>query len=97
MGTAILSGVIASLDSKSSPISLPKWDSHGSGTTTPVSPLDESTPGKFIACVSREEGAAKLRKKFVLGSENRVKVVVGRNVEAVKEAEVVLLWLVFRR
>ena len=104
MGVAVLSGVIASLESAiqaQSPFASPlKWESHTSGTSTPTgNPTSEpSTPSSFIACVSRQESARKLRSTFkgcgaMLGVE--VEVVVGRNVESVDRADVVLLWWVF--
>ncbi|KAI0647115.1 pyrroline-5-carboxylate reductase [Trametes meyenii] len=93
MGVAVLSGVLASLDAKSQ-ASAPKWESHTSGTVTPQ-PLDEddSLPSRYIACVSREETAKKLSATFFhAGTLGRsVEIVHGRNVEAAREANVVLL------
>ncbi|KAF9566301.1 pyrroline-5-carboxylate reductase [Agrocybe pediades] len=95
MGIAVLSGVIDSLDpvstlSKSSNQPL-KWESHTPGTLTPV--VDASVPSRFIACVSREESAKKLRKVFSdlgpLGST--VEVLASKNLEAVQSADVVIL------
>ena len=94
MGVAILSGVLASLDAKNSFVPQPKWESHTSGTVTPQILEDESLPSRFIACVSREETARKLRNAFVtIGNLGRnVEIVQARNVEAVRESNVILLW-----
>lgn len=79
MGVAILSGVVASLESlpnlsnglsspnltKSIPQhQIPKWEHHTSGTSTPVGAPDASLPSRFIACVSREESVQKLMRIF---------------------------------
>lgn len=96
MGIAILSGVLASLESTSSQRTAAKWESHTPGTTTPTlqSPLDESLPARFLACVSREESAKRLRDVFFSlgGSSPGVEVVVGGNVQAVQVSDVVILW-----
>lgn len=95
MGIAIVSGVIDSLDSRNTfRNGLEKWESHTPGTTTPVGTPDETSPTRFIACVSREESANKLRAIFdTLGSLGEsVEVVVKQNLNAVKQADVVLLW-----
>ncbi|KAI0341575.1 pyrroline-5-carboxylate reductase [Trametopsis cervina] len=97
MGVAILSGVIASLDSSSANgVQNPaaKWESHTPGTVTPaVQQWDESQPSRFIACVSREERAKRLRGTFFSmgGLGPSVDVRVAQNVSAVQEAQVVLL------
>ena len=98
MGIAVLSGVIDSLDTTSTfRDSFPKWESHTPGTLTPVRSLDDpdnSIPSRFLACVSREETARKLKKTFgdlgQLGSA--VEVFASNNVESVQRADVVLLW-----
>lgn len=98
MGIAVLSGVIDSLDTTSTfRDSFPKWESHTPGTLTPVRSLDDpdnSIPSRFLACVSREETARKLKKIFgdlgQLGSA--VEVFASNNVESVQRADVVLLW-----
>jgi pyrroline-5-carboxylate reductase len=96
MGIAILSGVLDSLEPPSSKIlsGLTKWESHTPGTLTPVGPSDASVPSRFMACVSREESAVKLRKIFSgigpLGAS--VEVLASRNLEAVQKADVVILW-----
>ncbi|PPR04958.1 hypothetical protein CVT24_010416 [Panaeolus cyanescens] len=96
MGIAVLSGVIDSLDtiSKLQNGFPEKWESHTPGTLTPVGHSDDaSIPSRFIACVSREESARKLRHIFsglgALGST--VEVLAGKNLEAVQTADVVLL------
>lgn len=91
MGVAVLSGVIASLGSKPE---APKWESHTSGTVTPaVSTEDETQPSRFIACVSREESAKRLKTVFfhLGGLGASVEVCVAQNVQAVQQADVVLL------
>ena len=96
MGIAILSGVIDSLDTTFRD-GFPKWESHTPGTLTPVHSLDDpdsSIPSRFLACVSREETARKLKKIFgdlgQLGSA--LEVFTSNNVEPVQSADVVLLW-----
>jgi pyrroline-5-carboxylate reductase len=99
MGVAITAGVLASLDTRSPLHGLvsgqPKWESHTPGTSTPtnLANLDPSLPSRFIACVSREESARRLREKFraIPGGED-VEVVVGQNISAVQQSDVVLLW-----
>ncbi|RDX56707.1 pyrroline-5-carboxylate reductase [Lentinus brumalis] len=95
MGVAVLSGVLASLDAKNSSafVPQPKWESHTSGTVTPQTLEDESLPSRFIACVSREETARKLGTAFfAAGTLGRsVEIVQGRNVDAVRQSNVVLL------
>ena len=98
MGIAILSGVIDSLDTPSIfRDGFPKWESHTPGTLTPDRSLDNqdnSIPSRFLACVSREETARKLKNIFgdlgQLGSA--VEVFASNNVEPVQSADVVLLW-----
>jgi len=93
MGIAILSGVIDSLDTISTKVlnGFPKWESHTPGTLTPVP--DASVPSRFIACVSREESAQKLRKIFkgLGGLGSTVEVLASRNLQAVHSADVVIL------
>ncbi|KAL1944499.1 hypothetical protein VTO73DRAFT_2929 [Trametes versicolor] len=93
MGIAVLSGVLASLDSKPTSAHHPKWESHTSGTVTPQVLEDESLPSRFIACVSREESAKKLSSTFFhAGALGRsVEISCARNVQAVQQANVVLL------
>lgn len=96
MGIAILSGVIDSLDTPASKMlqGFHKWESHTPGTQTPVGPPDASIPGRFLACVSREESAGKLRKVFndMGGLGTTIEVWVSKNLEAVQSADVVILW-----
>jgi pyrroline-5-carboxylate reductase len=86
---------LSSLDTNSSgPI--PKWESHTSGTVTPVAFVEEdpALPSRFLACVSREVSARQLKPAFTevspLGAA--VEICVANNVQAVKQADVVLLW-----
>ena len=99
MGVAVLSGVIDSLDTVSKfRDDFPKWESHTPGTLTPVQSLDghldNSIPSRFLACVSREDTARKLKKVFgnlgQLGSA--VEIFASNNLAPVKNADVVLLW-----
>ena len=98
MGVAVLSGVIDSLYCATQPLKngFQKWDAHTPGTLTPTGlPDDDATvPSRFLACVSREESAKKLRRVFdALGELGQtVEILTGRNVDGVKNADVVLLW-----
>jgi pyrroline-5-carboxylate reductase len=95
MGIAVLSGVIDSLDTSSRLFTKPsKWEYHTPGTLTPVGPPDASVPTEYIACVSRKASALSLRKVFdSLGALGEaVQIFVSRNVEAVQQSDVVLLW-----
>lgn len=93
---AVISGVLASLDAKVAavPLSQVKWESHTPGTTTPQEPNDDSLPSRFLACVTREESARKL--KDVFSSPNalgyRVEVLKAQNLQAVQLSDVILLW-----
>src|SRR5579863_7200389 len=99
MGVAVIAGVLASLDSRSPLHGLgsgqPKWESHTPGTSTPVNLADDdpTLPSRFIACVKREESAKGLHEKFraLVGGET-IEVIVGGNVSAVQQSDVVLLW-----
>ncbi|KAJ7905359.1 pyrroline-5-carboxylate reductase [Mycena olivaceomarginata] len=91
MGIAVLSGVIESLEPTT--IHGAKWESHTPGTLTPTGPPDASVPTRFVACVSREESAARLRTTFAaLGPRGAaVDVHAAQNLAAVQTADVVLL------
>jgi pyrroline-5-carboxylate reductase len=94
MGIAILSGVIASMESSTTIPQLAKlkWESHTPGTSTPVNTeSDPSLPGRFIACVNRRETAENLKQSF-RDVGKPVEVVAGENLRAVQEADVVILW-----
>ena len=95
MGIAILSGVLSSLDPDSSG-SIPKWESHTSGTVTPVAFVEEdpALPSRFLACVSREVSARGLKSAFTEASRlgAAVEICVANNVQAVKQSDVILLW-----
>ena len=99
MGIAITSGVLASLHAQSPLHGInsrqPKWESHTPGTSTPIvaDGDDPTLPSRFIACVQREESARRLRETFlaVLGG-GAIEVIVGDNVSAVQQSDVVLLW-----
>jgi hypothetical protein len=99
MGIAVLSGVIESIKSAASiekPSGAPKWESHTPGTVTPTGPPD-IIPSRFLACVSREETANKLRASLgplcALGMG--IEVFTSQNVKAVQQADVILLWYKF--
>jgi len=96
IGVAVLSGVIDSLYSATKPAEngFQKWDSHTPGTLTPTGLPDGTVPSRFLACVSREESAKKLRRVFdALGELGQsVEILTGGNVDGVKNADVVLLW-----
>lgn len=97
MGIAILSGVIASIESSTFVPQFPKlkWESHTPGTSTPIDiESDSSLPGRFIACVNRRETAEKLKQTFQ-SLRRSVEVVAGENLRAVQEADVVILWYAF--
>ena len=100
MGVAVLSGVIASMESQNNasgfPNGRPKWESHTSGTTTPIGPPDESWPSRFIACVSREESVRRLMQTFhsTQGLGQTVEVVAGENLASAQDADVIMLWYV---
>lgn len=95
MGVAVLSGVIESLSSEYRLVGLQrqKWESHTPGTLTPTELPEATTPTRFIACVSREQSAKKLQETFKsLGETGRkIEVVFSNNVQAVQQADVILL------
>lgn len=97
MGVAVLAGVVDSLDVPSRmahTLANNKWESHTPGTLTPTEAPDSSTPTRFIACVSRETTAIKLRSTFnSLGSlAQTIHVVASQNLASVQQSDVVLLW-----
>ncbi|KIM62081.1 hypothetical protein SCLCIDRAFT_844942 [Scleroderma citrinum Foug A] len=94
MGVAILSGVIASLQSRDGSYCVPKWESHTPGTVTPTAETsDPSLPSGFIATVTRPESQRRLQQTFSLlgGLGPSVQVVVGENLAAAQKADVVIL------
>ena len=97
MGVAIISGVISSLQSGQNTHPIPKWESHTPGTCTPTADSpDPSLPSFFTATVTRLESAQKLQHTFGLlgGLGTSVHVLVGENLAAVQQADVVILWCV---
>ncbi|KAG8929621.1 delta 1-pyrroline-5-carboxylate reductase, partial [Tulasnella sp. 418] len=89
MGVAITSGVIASLDAV---------EANPRGADNPENSADseaseKTLPNRFIACVNRTESAKRLEKTFgELGPRGKsVEIVVGQNLKAIKESDVVLL------
>jgi pyrroline-5-carboxylate reductase len=100
MGIAVLSGVLDSLDTSKRSLTngVPKkWEVHTPGTLSPVDSPDAATPSRFIACVSRESSAKKLVSLFGSMGElaKQVEVLASKNVDAVKQSDVVLLWYVY--
>jgi pyrroline-5-carboxylate reductase len=95
MGVAITSGVLASLQPHM-PFNDPqKWESYTPGTSSPTRDEDASLPTRFMACVKRHETAKNLVQMFAaVPGSSAVEVWADRNVEAVQEADVVLLWCV---
>ncbi|KAG1756561.1 putative delta 1-pyrroline-5-carboxylate reductase [Suillus paluster] len=94
MGVAIISGVISSLQSRQNTHQFPKWESHTPGTSTPTADFpDPSLPSFFNATVTRLESAQKLQNTFGLlgGLGTSVQVLVGENLSAVQQADVVIL------
>ena len=109
MGVAVLSGIIASLETLanypftnggSSPIqpqvksSVPKWEAHTPGTSTPVGAPDASLPSRFIACVNRDESVKHLQAIFhgKGGISDDVEIVARQNLSSIQQADVILLW-----
>jgi pyrroline-5-carboxylate reductase len=86
MGVAVVSGTIASLESRQ------KLEDHTSGTA-PIQSSDPTLPSRFLACVNREESIKRVQAQFrplgVLGEA--VEIFAKKNVEAVRQADVVLL------
>jgi pyrroline-5-carboxylate reductase len=94
MGIAILSGILTNLKKpKIFPLS-----TSNSGTSTPVerAPTPNRLPSRFIACVRRPESAKKIKdalKKvdpWVFEDKKTLRIVQNDNVNACREAEVVL-------
>lgn len=97
MGVAILSGVLASLDAKVTlPSQNPKWESHTPGTLTPRGPEfpDNDLPSRFLACVSSPQSSSRLGNLSLSANAcgYTVEVLVSQNVQAVQEADVIILW-----
>src|SRR5277367_3746426 len=93
MGIAIISGVAASLERNTIMHNFSKWESHTPGTITPDS-QDASVPSRFIACVNRQESARNLKATFSELSQP-VDVLASKNLEAIRDSDVVLLWYVY--
>ncbi|TFK27339.1 pyrroline-5-carboxylate reductase [Coprinopsis marcescibilis] len=96
MGIAVLSGVIESLQPTvlaPNGVKLSKWEVHTPGTVTPTGTPDATIPDKFIATVSRQTSAKKLKTVFEpLGPLGQsVEIVYGQNLDAVQRSDVVLL------
>jgi pyrroline-5-carboxylate reductase len=98
MGVAVLSGVMESLEPRSSGgfFEAEKWETHTPGTLTPSLNSNPALPSRFVATVNTEGSARRLRKHFAtLGSLGpKLEISVGHNVEAARHADVILLWYV---
>ena len=105
MGVAILSGVLKSLEARLSAPLNPNSEGREppSGISTPTASQfldapDDVLPSRFITTVGREETIRKLTKVFKamgrLGEAVEVRGGQGVNVQAVQEADVVLVWSV---
>jgi len=94
MGIAITSGMIESLDTAKRSLSngAPKWEVHTPGTLTPSGTPDPSMPSRFLACVKRESTAQRLVNVFATNGSDKVEVYASKNVQAVTQSDVVLLW-----
>ena len=97
MGIAIIRGTLDSIAGSTPSASVqssPKI-SHAdlSVSSTTEEEEDLLRPAGFIACVSHQESAAKLKK--TLGDQVRVLHGSAGNVQGVSEADVILLWYAF--
>ncbi|KAF9093873.1 delta 1-pyrroline-5-carboxylate reductase [Mortierella sp. GBA35] len=90
MGVAIIRGTLDSISGSDSVQSSPKI-AHATTTTTTTTTEEEDLlrPAGFIACVSHQDSAMKLRK--TLGDQVRVLHGAAGNVQGVSEADVILL------
>jgi len=90
MGIAITSGVIASLD----PAQVLSSDVPGNG----ISNSPSSIPSRFLVTCTRDSTAQSLRNLFQdLGPLGQsVEIIQNNNAEAVKRADVILLWYACR-
>lgn len=102
MGIAILSGVLTSLEARLQSPHPTGQREPASGISTPTASMfldapDETLPSRFIATVGREETGRKLKKTFAamgrVGEQVEVRAGEG-NVEAAKEADVIIIWYV---
>lgn len=94
MGIAILSGVLDSQKALQSSQSQSLSSSIASLSTTDNESSEDDLsqlPTRFIACVSRVESGRRLKKEVFPKSQYDVEVLVGENVKAAKEADVILL------
>ncbi|KAF8590593.1 pyrroline-5-carboxylate reductase [Ramaria rubella] len=88
MGVAILSGMLASLESNTS---RHQWQNHPTGTTAPEQKSDSSLPSRFLACVNGQDSVKRLQKHFQSLGGEAVEVSAKNNVEAAKRAQVIIL------
>lgn len=105
MGIAIISGVLDSLETRlTTSANAIGARPSASGVSTPVPSYmlyasDDTLPSKFYACVRRADSARKLEKLFTndfgaerVGEGSMIEVYAGRNIYAVQNSDVVLLW-----
>jgi len=92
MGIAITSGVITSLGSAQ-----PPSDAQGGAILNLPSNIDRSIPSYFLVTCARDPTARKLGNLFqCLGRLGEsVEIIQNGNVEAVKRADVILLWYAY--
>lgn len=89
MGVAIIRGTLDSYAGSDAPT----ISGHTDTTSSSAPPEDQDSllrPAGFVACVSHEESAEKL--KTVLGEQVKVLHGVSGNVQGANEANVILLW-----
>lgn len=90
MGIAIMSGIMSTLEEMNNGQTT---HLHTPASSVPVTPLDERLPqypSRFIACVRRQQSGARI-KKAVAAFSTPCDVMIGDNVKAVQEGDVVLL------
>jgi pyrroline-5-carboxylate reductase len=93
MGIAIMSGIMAHLEDRYKGVSFlpPIRLVDNSTPSTPIEELPQNVPGRFIACVRRNQSAKRIQE--VLGRYQRpiTSVYINENVKAVEEADIILL------
>lgn len=87
LGSAILSGVLASLSEPSGHSAYPPQ----SGSATPSEELSQQQiPSQFIACVRRPESAKRIQ-KMMSGYSQPLTILQNENIKGVAEAEMIIL------
>ncbi|KAG0647627.1 Pyrroline-5-carboxylate reductase [Hyphodiscus hymeniophilus] len=90
MGIAILSGILASLYEPQTPRNPPLSQANSDKSIPAVEEIPNRLPSRFIACVRRPESAKKV-KTALINHVKLVKIVQNDNVNAVTQADAVLL------